>query len=132
WLDRPDLKLEGFVGPGHVSAVIGARVYEFVPLEYGKPLVVSGFEPLDVLQSVSMIVKQIAEGRAEVENQYSRFVSRDGNANAMAAICEVFESRDFFEWRGPRSDRPPGPKLRQRGRPLPPQTRSRRPPLGIP
>jgi len=113
-LDSPDLKLDGFVGPGHVSAVIGARVYEFVPLEYGKPLVVSGFEPLDVLQSVSMIVKQIAESRAEVENQYSRFVSRDGNANAMAAICEVFESRDYFEWRGLGSIAHSGLKLRKR------------------
>ncbi len=99
-LDSPDLKLDGFVGPGHVSTVIGARVYEFVPREYGKPMVVSGFEPLDVLQSVAMIIKQIVEGRAEVENQYTRFVSRDGNANAQAAICEIFEARDYFEWRG--------------------------------
>src|SRR5262252_4919415 len=99
-LDSPDLKLDGFVGPGHVSAVIGARVYEFAPREYGKPLVVSGFEPLDVLQSVAMIMKQIVEGRAEIEIQYSRFVLRDGNANALAAICEIFEARDYFEWRG--------------------------------
>jgi hydrogenase expression/formation protein HypD len=99
-LDSPDLKLHGFVGPGHVSAVIGTRVYEFAPREYGKPLVVSGFEPLDVLQSVVMIIKQIVEGRAEVENQYTRFVSRDGSANALAAICETFEARDYFEWRG--------------------------------
>src|SRR5262247_766055 len=99
-LDSPDLKLDGFVGPGHVSAVIGTRVYEFAPREYGKPLVVSGFEPLDVLQSVAMIIKQIAEGRAEVENQYTRFVSRNGNANALAAIRDLFEARDYFEWRG--------------------------------
>jgi hydrogenase expression/formation protein HypD len=99
-LDSPDLKLHGFVGPGHVSAVIGTRVYEFAPREYGKPLVVSGFEPLDVLQSVAMIIKQIIEGRAEVEIQYTRFVSRDGNANALGAICETFEARDYFEWRG--------------------------------
>src|SRR4030095_9738118 len=75
--------------------------------------VVSGFEPLDVLQSVSMIVKQIAGGRAEVENQYTRFVSRDGNANAQAAIREVFESRDYFEWRGLGSIAHSGLKLKK-------------------
>jgi hydrogenase expression/formation protein HypD len=99
-LDSPDLQLDGFVGPGHVSTVIGIRCYEFVPREYGKPLVVSGFEPLDVLQSVYMIVKQIAEGRAEVENQYGRVVSPEGNKRALEILFEVFEPRDFFEWRG--------------------------------
>jgi hydrogenase expression/formation protein HypD len=99
-LDSPDLKLDGFVGPGHVSTVIGTRCYEFVPAEYGKPLVVSGFEPLDVLQSVFMIVRQIMDGRAEIENQYSRVVLRDGNTKALEAIFEVFEPRDYFEWRG--------------------------------
>lgn len=99
-LDSPDLKLDGFVGPGHVSTVIGTRCYEFVPQEYGKPLVVTGFEPLDVLQSVYMIVKQIVEGRAEVENQYPRVVLRDGNRKALEALFEVFEPRDYFEWRG--------------------------------
>src|SRR4029453_17407769 len=99
-LDSPDLQLDGFVGPGHVSTVIGTRCYEFVPQEYGKPLVVSGFEPLDVLQSVYLIVKQIVEGRAEVENQYGRVVAREGNPKALAALCAVFEPRDYFEWRG--------------------------------
>jgi hydrogenase expression/formation protein HypD len=99
-LDSPDLKLDGFVGPGHVSTVIGTRCYEFVPQEYGKPLVVTGFEPLDVLQSVYMIVKQIVEGRAEVENQYARVVLRDGNRKALEAIFDVFEPCDYFEWRG--------------------------------
>ena len=99
-LDSPDLKLDGFVGPGHVSTVIGTRIYEFVPREYGKPLVVSGFEPLDVLQAVEMIVRQVIAGRAEVENQYARFVTRDGNLNALRSIAEVFEPRDYFEWRG--------------------------------
>ena len=93
--------------------MIGTRVYEFVAREYGKPLVVSGFEPLDVLQSVYMIVKQIVEGRAEVENQYTRFVSRDGNPNALEAICEVFEPRDYFEWRGLGSIAHSGLKLRE-------------------
>jgi len=99
-LDSPDLRLDGFVGPGHVSTVIGTRCYEFVPAVYGKPLVVTGFEPLDVLQSVYMIVKQIIEGRAEIENQYGRVVERDGNRKALEVLSEVFEARDFFEWRG--------------------------------
>src|SRR5215471_4858704 len=112
-LDSPDLQLDGFVGPGHVSAVIGTRVYEFVAREYGKPLVVSGFEPLDVLQSVVMILWQLVEGRAEVENQYTRFVSREGNPNALAAISEVFEVRDYFEWRGLGSIAHSGLRLRR-------------------
>src|SRR6266850_3754251 len=82
-LDSPDLKLDGFVGPGHVSTVIGTRCYDFVPDDYKKPIVVSGFEPLDVLQSVYMIVRQIIEGRAEVENQYARVVDREGNKRAL-------------------------------------------------
>jgi len=99
-LDSPDMKLDGFVGPGHVSTVIGTRPYEFVPREYGKPVVVSGFEPLDVVQSVYMVIKQIVEGRAEVENQYKRVVRPEGNMKALEVICEVFEPRDYFEWRG--------------------------------
>ena len=99
-LDSPDLQIDGFVGPGHVSTVIGTRPYEFVPERYGKPVVVSGFEPLDVLQSILMVVRQINEARAEVENQYARVVPRDGNRLALAALSEVFEPRDFFEWRG--------------------------------
>jgi hydrogenase expression/formation protein HypD len=113
-LDSPDLKLDGFVGPGHVSTVIGTRWYEFVAGEYGKPIVVSGFEPLDVLQSVYMIVKQIVEGRVEVENQYSRVVLREGNEKALAAIFEVFEPRDYFEWRGLGSIARSGMKVREK------------------
>jgi hydrogenase expression/formation protein HypD len=112
-LDSPDLQLDGFVGPGHVSAVIGTRIYEFVAREYGRPLVVSGFEPLDVLQSVAMIMRQLVDGRAEVENQYARFVAREGNANALAAIREVFEVRDYFEWRGLGSIAHSGLRLRK-------------------
>jgi hydrogenase expression/formation protein HypD len=99
-LDSPDLKLDGFVGPGHVSTVIGTRCYDFVPRDYGKPLVVTGFEPLDILQSVYMIVTQVVEGRAEIENQYGRVVERDGNRKALESLAEVFEPRAFFEWRG--------------------------------
>lgn len=99
-LDDPELHLDGFVGPGHVSMVIGTRPYEFIARDYGKPIVVSGFEPLDILQSVVMVVAQIVDGRAEVENQYSRVAPRDGNPAALAAINAVFEPRDRFEWRG--------------------------------
>ena len=111
-LDSPDLKLDGFVGPGHVSTVIGTRPYEFVAREYGKPVGVSGFEPLDVLQAIYMVVKQVVEGRAEVENQYARCVQRDGNPMALKALCEVFEPRDYFEWRGLGSIAHSGMKLK--------------------
>jgi hydrogenase expression/formation protein HypD len=99
-LESPDLRLDGFLGPGHVSTVIGNRPYEFIARDYGKPLVTSGFEPLDVLQSVYMVVKQIAEGRSEVENQYTRVVPEEGNRKALEVLAEVFELRPFFEWRG--------------------------------
>ena len=99
-LDSPDLRLSGFVGPGHVSMIIGMRPYEFVARDHGKPVVIAGFEPLDIIQSVYQIVKQISEGRAEVENQYSRVVRPDGNVKALAAMAQTMELRPFFEWRG--------------------------------
>jgi hydrogenase expression/formation protein HypD len=99
-LDSPDLRLDGFIGPGHVSAVIGCRPYAFIAQEYGKPLVVAGFEPLDVLQAVHANLRQLARGRAEVENQYSRVVPWDGNTKALAVINQVMELRPHFEWRG--------------------------------
>jgi hydrogenase expression/formation protein HypD len=99
-LDSPDLHLDGFLGPGHVSMVIGTAPYNFIAQHYHKPIVIAGFEPLDILQSLWMVLKQIAEGRAEVENQYARIVSPEGNVNSLAAVSEVFELREFFEWRG--------------------------------
>ena len=99
-LESPDLRLDGFVGPGHVSTVVGARPFEFIPADYGKPVVISGFEPLDVLQSVHKILRQLAEGRCEVENQYTRVVRREGNTRALEVMAEVFELRPHFEWRG--------------------------------
>ena len=99
-LESPDLRLDGFLGPGHVSMVIGTRVYEFIAERYRKPITVAGFEPLDVLQSLWMVLKQLAEGRCEVENQYGRIVPPNGNKAALAAVDEVFELREFFEWRG--------------------------------
>jgi hydrogenase expression/formation protein HypD len=111
-LDSPDLQLDGFLGPGHVSTVIGTRPYEFVPREYGKPVAVAGFEPLDILQSIYMIVRQVVEGRAEVENQYARCITRDGNRKALEVLFEVFEPRDYFEWRGLGSIAHSGMKLK--------------------
>ncbi|QXJ24308.1 hydrogenase formation protein HypD [Actinomadura graeca] len=99
-LDSPDLRLDGFIGPGHVSAVIGCRPYGFITRDYGKPLVVAGFEPLDILQSIHMLLTQLAEGRCEVENQYGRVVPWDGNAKALQAINRTMEPRPYFEWRG--------------------------------
>ena len=99
-LDSPDLQLDGFLGPGHVSMVIGTAPYEFISRHYRRPMVVAGFEPLDVLQSIWMVLMQIKEGRAEIENQYARIVPDDGNAAALAALSEVYELREFFEWRG--------------------------------
>jgi hydrogenase expression/formation protein HypD len=99
-LDSPDLRIDGFLGPGHVATVIGTAPYEFVARHYGKPLVVAGFEPLDVLQSVWMVLRQLDEARCEVENQYARAVPAGGNVAALAAITRVFRLREFFEWRG--------------------------------
>jgi hydrogenase expression/formation protein HypD len=99
-LDSPDLRLDGFLGPGHVSTVIGCRPYEFIAAAYGRPLVCAGFEPLDILRSVHMLLQQLAEGRAEVENQYTRVVQWNGNRRALDAIAQVMELRPYFEWRG--------------------------------
>ena len=99
-LDSPDLRLDGFLGPGHVSTVIGCAPYEFIAERHGKPLVVAGFEPLDILGSIYQLMLQLHEGRCEVENQYSRVVQWEGNAKALSVLMEVFELRPFFEWRG--------------------------------
>lgn len=99
-LDSPDLRLDGFIGPGHVSAVIGCRPYEFIARDYHKPLVVAGFEPLDILQSVYLLLEQLAQDRCEVDNQYGRVVPYQGNQVALRAVSEVMELRPYFEWRG--------------------------------
>jgi hydrogenase expression/formation protein HypD len=99
-LDSPDLRLNGFIGPGHVSMVIGMRPYTFIARDHHKPVVIAGFEPLDIIQSVYMLVKQISEARAEVENQYTRVVRPDGNIKALEAMAQTMELRPFFEWRG--------------------------------
>ncbi|MGA2320111.1 MAG: hydrogenase formation protein HypD [Solirubrobacteraceae bacterium] len=99
-LESPDLRLDGFIGPGHVATVVGARPFQFLADQYGKPMVISGFEPLDLLQSVLMILRQLAEGRREVENQYARVVPWEGNLRALEIMGEVFALRPHFEWRG--------------------------------
>jgi hydrogenase expression/formation protein HypD len=99
-LESPDLRLDGFVGPGHVATVVGARPFEFIPADHGKPVVISGFEPVDVLQSVLMILRQLQAGRCEVENQYKRVVPYEGNLRALEVMSEVFALRPHFEWRG--------------------------------
>lgn len=105
-LESPEVRrlgtvpLDGFVGPAHVSTVIGSRPYEFFAEEYRKPVVIAGFEPLDVMQAIRMLIRQVNQGRAEVENEFSRAVSREGNLKAQALVAETFELRRSFEWRG--------------------------------
>jgi len=99
-LDSPDMRLDAFIGPGHVSTVIGCRPYEWIAKDEGKPIVVSGFEPVDMLQSIVMLLRQLKQGTAIVENQYRRVVPWEGNRAALRAMAEVFELRPFFEWRG--------------------------------
>ena len=99
-LDTPGTRIDAFIAPGHVSTVIGTEPYRFIAAEYGKQVVVSAFEPVDILHSTAMILRQRAEDRCEVENQYTRVVRPEGNARALEAIAETMELRDTFEWRG--------------------------------
>lgn len=105
-LESPDVrelgtvKLDGFVGPAHVSTVIGTQPYEYFAEEFRKPVVVAGFEPLDVIQAILMLVRQVNDGRYEVENEFSRAVLREGNEQAKREVADVFELRRSFEWRG--------------------------------
>ncbi len=105
-LESPEVRqwgtvpLDGFIGPAHVSTIIGSRPYEFFAEEYRKPVVIAGFEPLDVMQAIRMLIRQVNEGRAEVENEFSRAVDREGNKKAQRLVAEVFEMRKAFEWRG--------------------------------
>jgi hydrogenase expression/formation protein HypD len=92
--------IDGFVGPAHVSIVIGSAPYEHFAEEYAKPVVIAGFEPLDVMQAILMLVRQVNQGRAEVENQFTRAVTREGNLAAQQRVAQVFGLRSSFEWRG--------------------------------
>jgi hydrogenase expression/formation protein HypD len=99
-LDSPDMRLDGFIGPGHVSTVIGCRPYEWIARNERKPVVTSGFEPLDLLQSIVMLLRQLHAGEARVENQYKRVVAWEGNTAALKVMAQVFQLRPYFEWRG--------------------------------
>jgi len=94
------VEIDGFIGPSHVSVVIGSDAYDFCALQYRKPVVISGFEPLDVLQSILMLVRQLNGGRAQIENQYTRAVTPAGNHKAQAMVAQVLSLRPTFEWRG--------------------------------
>jgi len=99
-LDSPDLRLDGFIGPGHVSMVIGLRTYHFIARDYQKPVVISGFEPLDIIQSILMLLKQYQTGKVVVENQYKRVVRPEGNLKSLEVMTQTMELRPYFEWRG--------------------------------
>jgi len=99
-LDSPGMELDGFIGPGHVSTIIGLAPFAFVPEAYGKPLVVAGFEPADVLQAIVMILRQIERQSPSVENQYARVVRAEGNRKALEVLSATMELRPHFEWRG--------------------------------
>jgi hydrogenase expression/formation protein HypD len=99
-LDDPNMKIDGFIGPGHVATVIGADSYEEIARDYRKPVIVSGFEPLDILQSLLMLVRQLKAKEARVENQYVRVVPNKANPVATRVLTQVFELRPSFEWRG--------------------------------
>lgn len=105
-LESPDIRdlgrveIDGFVGPAHVSTIIGTAPYDFFAEEFGKPVVIAGFEPLDMMQAILMLVRQVNDDRHQVENQYSRAVTRDGNQRAKDEVSDIFELRDQFEWRG--------------------------------
>jgi hydrogenase expression/formation protein HypD len=111
-LDSPDMSIDGFLAPGHVSMVIGAQPFSFVAERYRRPIVITGFEPLDILQSIWMLLEQLAQGNARVENQYARAVQERGNDVALEAMSRVFEIREFFEWRGLGSIDHSGVKMR--------------------
>jgi hydrogenase expression/formation protein HypD len=98
--DPDAVEIDGFIGPAHVSTVIGTEPYRRFAEDFNKPVVVAGFEPLDVVQAILMLVRQINEARAEVENQYIRAVTEEGNRKALAEIDDIFELRERFEWRG--------------------------------
>ncbi|MDM5272751.1 hydrogenase formation protein HypD [Sulfurovum sp. zt1-1] len=99
-VDSYNNRIDAFLGPSHVSVISGSKIYDKFPKDYGRPVVVSGFEPVDVMQGISMIVKQFIEERCELEIQYKRVVNHEGNLNAQKLIDTYFEKIDLFRWRG--------------------------------
>jgi hydrogenase expression/formation protein HypD len=92
--------IDGYIGPAHVSTIIGSGAYDFVAEHYHRPIVIAGFEPVDVMQSILLLIEQLNEGQAEVENEFTRSVTRRGNQKAQRLMAEVLEARESFEWRG--------------------------------
>ena len=113
-LDSPGMSIRGFLGPGHVAVVTGTAPFEFIAHEYRRPLVVTGFEPVDILHGLLMVLRQLEAGEARIENQYARLVDPHGNRTALEAIARVFELREFFEWRGLGSIDHSGVRVRDR------------------
>lgn len=99
-VDSYNNKIDAFLGPSHVSVISGSKIYEEFAREYSRPVVVAGFEPVDVMQAISMIVKQFVEDRCELEVEYKRLVTYDGNVKAQNLIEKYFQKRDLFKWRG--------------------------------
>ena len=99
-IDSYNNKIDAFLGPSHVSVIAGSKIYEEFPRDYNRPVVVAGFEPVDVIEGVAMIVKQFVENRCELEIQYKRVVTREGNLNAQRLIERYFDKVDLFRWRG--------------------------------
>ncbi len=112
-VDAKDMHIDGFIAPGHVSMVIGEKPFEFIAETYKKPIVISGFEPIDIMQSIQMLLSQVCESRCELENQYKRVVNANGNNVGMHAVSQVFELRELFEWRGLGSINDSGVKLKK-------------------
>jgi len=99
-IDSYNNQIDAFLGPSHVSVISGSKIYEEFPRDYNRPVVVAGFEPVDVMQAISMILKQFVENRCELEVEYNRLVSYDGNIKAQELIEKYFEKTDLFKWRG--------------------------------
>ncbi len=99
-LESEDCMVDAFIGPSHVSVITGSKIYDKFPKVYKRPVVVTGFEPVDVMEGILMIVRQFNENRSDLENQYKRSVSFEGNTTAQAVIDKYFEQRDIFRWRG--------------------------------
>lgn len=97
---QPKHCIDAFIGPSHVSVISGAKIYEIFPKKYHIPVVVSGFEPVDVMESIYMILKQFNEGRSDLEIQYKRLVTLEGNLKAQRLMEHYFEKVDLFKWRG--------------------------------
>ncbi len=111
-VDSYNNKIDAFLGPSHVSVISGSKIYEEFPRDYKRPVVVAGFEPVDVMEAISMIIKQFIEGRCELEVEYKRLVSYDGNKKAQDLINKYFEKISLFKWRGLGNIKDSGLKLR--------------------